>query len=40
MTPSYRVLLTVVEFRAGGVLHIKHYITTHSAPGRILHLVA
>jgi hypothetical protein len=40
MTQSYRVLLTVVDVRASHVLAIKHYITTPSAPGRILHLSA
>jgi hypothetical protein len=40
MTPSYRVVLTVVDVRASHVLHITHYIITPSAPGRILHLAA
>jgi hypothetical protein len=40
MTPSYRIVLTIVDVRASQVLAITHYITTPSAPGRILHLVA
>ena len=40
MTPSYRVLLTVVDVRASHVLAIERYVITQSAPDRILHLVA
>jgi hypothetical protein len=40
MTPSYCVLLTVVDVRASHVFAITHYISTQSTPGRILHLAA
>lgn len=40
MTPSYRVLLTVVDVHASQVLAVERYIVTQSAPGRILRLVA
>ena len=40
MIESYCVLLTVVDVRGSHTLAIRHYITTVSAPGRILHLAA